>query len=75
MSTGLTNPHRKNSRYLHTKQRALRPHVSFFLPFQPTLNNTYIVALMCLTQKSPHIRVVQRRLSVHSNSVLFSVGY
>ena len=75
MSTGLTNTHRKNSSYLHAKQRALWLYVSFFHPFQLALNNTYIVALMCLTQKNPHIRVVQRRLSVHSDSVLFSVGY
>ena len=65
----LGNP-RKNPNYFHTKQRPLWLHVPFFTLFnQPlikTLRHSHVPDI-----KNPHISVVQRRLSVRSDSVLF----
>ena len=60
---------RKNSSCLHTTQRPLWLYVSSSHPFQPTHNSQQ----HCGT-KNPHIRVIPRRPSVLSDSVLLIMG-
>ena len=67
---------KKNSSYLHTKQRPLWLHVSFFTHFNKSLTINNIAALTRADTKNPHISVIQfhnEGRSVRSNSVLFFV--
>ena len=63
---------RKNSSYLHTKQRLLWLHVFFYTDFNQPLTINNIAADTRAWHKKSCMCVIQRRPSVHSDSVLFT---
>ena len=63
---------RKNSSYLHTKQRLLWLHVFFYTDFNQPLTINNIAAVTRAWHKKSCICVIQRCPSVHSDSVLFT---